>query len=722
MRRNPMRQIDHTIHAMRLAVTLLLTILMLATPLIGLAQDAEPADPAPAPGALQVTLTGTTGLALSGTFAVTDSVGTYQQVAVSGGFGSVGNVAAGPATVTQLGGTTDFALDYAARYVEIPAGGTASVAFPNAFLDADGDGIGDSVDACPAGNDLLDSDGDGIADACDPTPFGDPTPVPTVIPTVEPTMIPTEMPTQAPTMEPTTEPTDATQVIAEDETAELLVEIADEPMIVDDAPVSCQEAAATSPWIASDLDDYPPGGLVTLTGGDWVPGQVVEIFVDDDGIADDEMGEWSHSATVVADEDGTLVYVFNIAPWFVADYTVVATGECSKAETAFTDSVQGGSCIQITPSDVVAPGSYVMFRCTALNNSNPIRVGVTSITAGWQWSFVFSNDQNLAPPAYSSLNWNTSGTASDSSASGAINTAYFFLSPLSSALPGSTGTVSVQIKNPNGTTVQYTSEITAHRAIQGTDVSITCTPSTQTIGVTSTGTVTCTVTAPTIAPEARVTATLTVPNLPEWNRTATPRTGTVTVARTGSQAVTFTLAPTCAAPTTARSMTVTSSLVLSNNFITQPPPVTGPSSSVSAARTSGTALTTRVTAASLDWSRPYAFTASTANPGSLTYAVDATGCSGWDVQVAASSFVSAQGRTIPASNLALTNSSTPVGPNLTRPATSGTLDSSRTVLAASSTDSTSSYTQTLGLNMTVPGGTLIGTYNSTITITAASGP
>jgi hypothetical protein len=717
-----MRQINHTIHAMRLSVTLLLTFLMLATPLNGLAQDAAPADPAPAPspGILQVTLAGSTGHAISGTFAVTDSAGAYQQIAVSGGFGSMGNVAAGPATVTQLSGTVDYALDYAARYVEIPAGGTASVAFTNAFLDADGDGIGDSVDVCPAGNDLVDSDWDGIADACDPTPFGDPTPVPTIIPTVQPTMIPTEMPTLAPTLEPTTEPTEANQVMTEDETAELLVEIADEPMIVDDAPVSCQDAALTSPWIASNLDDYPPGGLVILTSGGWVPGQSIDLFIDDDGIADDEMGPWSHDAIVIADEDGAFTYVFTIAPWFVADYTVVATGECTQAETAFTDSVQDGQCVQVTSSDVVEPGSYVMFRCSSAQN--PIRVGVTSITAGWQWSFLFSSDQNLAPPAYSSLNWNTTGTASDSSASGSINTAYFFLSPLATALPGSTGTATIQIKRPNGTEIQYTSQITAHRAIRASDVTIACTPSTQTIGVTSTGTVACTVSAPNIASEARVAATLTMPNLPEWNRTGTTRTGTVTVARTGSQTVTFTLAPTCAAPTTAQSMAVTSSLVLSSNFITQPPTVTGPSSSISAARTSGTALTTRVTAASLDWTRPYAFTASTANPGSLTYAVDATGCSGWDVQVGASTFVSAQGRTIPASNLALTGSSAPVGPNLTRPATSGTLESSRTVLAASSTDSAASYTQTLDLNMTVPAGTLVGSYNSTITITAASGP
>lgn len=723
-----MRQIDHTIHVLRVTITLALAILILATPFTSFAQDAAPVDPAPVPGGLQVTLAGSTGVGLSGSFAVTDSAGGNQQVWVEGGFGSVGNLAAGPAILTQVSGTPDYAVDGAARFVDIPAGGVATAAFTNAFLDADGDGIGDSVDACPAGNDLVDSDWDGIADACDPTPNGDPTPVPTVVPTLEPTLVPTEIPTaaptleptQAPTLEPTLIPTETASATPEDEAAILLVEIAEEPVIVDDAPVSCQEAAATSPWIVSDLDDYPPGGLVTLTGGDWAAGQVVEILVDDDGIADAEQGEWNHATTVTADDSGAFTYAFNIAPWFVADYTVVATGECAKAETSFTDSVQGGSCVQVTGSDVVVPGSYVMFRCSS--TQNPIRIGVTSITAGWQWSFIFSADPNLAPPAYSSLNWNNTGTASDSSASGNIATAYFFLSPTSSVLPGGTGTAGVQIKRPDGSTILYTSSITAHRAIQASDVTMSCGPASQTIGVTATGTVSCTVSAPSLAPEARVTATLTMPNLPEWNRTGATRTGTVTVSSAGEQTVTFTLAPTCAALTTAQSMTITSSLVLSNNFVTLAPTVTGPSSSVSAVRTSGTVLSTRITTASLDWSRPYAFTASTANPGSLTYAVDATGCSGWNVQVGASPFVSAQGRTIPASNLALINSSAPAGPNLTRPATSGTLETSRTVLAASSTDSTASYTQTLDLNMTVPAGTLVGSYNSTITITAASGP
>ncbi len=41
--------------------------------------------------------------------------------------------------------------------------------------DADGDGVTDSLDVCPGGDDALDGDGDGVPDACDVCPLGDDT-------------------------------------------------------------------------------------------------------------------------------------------------------------------------------------------------------------------------------------------------------------------------------------------------------------------------------------------------------------------------------------------------------------------------------------------------------------------------------------------------------------------------------------------------------------------
>ena len=220
---------------------------------------------------------------------------------------------------------------------ETPTGDTdgdgvdnATDATPNG--DDDGDGVDNAVDACSAGDDAADADGDGTADACDDTPNG-PAPVETAVPTEPAQPEPTaELPTAAP---PTDVPTDAAPT---EETSSVTVEVAEAPQVVASAPVTCAVADAANPWIASDLDDYPPGALVTLTGGGWVAGQKVDIFVDDDGVADAEMGPWSHAAVVTADAGGTLSYQFSLPDWFVANYTVTATGECSTASTAFTDS------------------------------------------------------------------------------------------------------------------------------------------------------------------------------------------------------------------------------------------------------------------------------------------------------------------------------------------------------------------------------------------------
>lgn len=42
-------------------------------------------------------------------------------------------------------------------------------------LDSDGDGVDDSLDICPGGNDTIDTDSDGTPDACDATPNGEST-------------------------------------------------------------------------------------------------------------------------------------------------------------------------------------------------------------------------------------------------------------------------------------------------------------------------------------------------------------------------------------------------------------------------------------------------------------------------------------------------------------------------------------------------------------------
>lgn len=164
------------------------------------------------------------------------------------------------------------------------------------------------------------------------------------------------------------------------------VEVAVDPVeeiVTDPAAVSCVAANATAPWIASDLADYPPGALVTLTGAGWVPGQTVEIFVDDDGVADEWAGSWSHSTTVPADANGDVFYQFNLPDWYVANYSVTATGECSIANTTFTDA---NSKVAISRTAGTTPSVYsnsVTFNATVsrdgggTNSSQPTEGSVT---------------------------------------------------------------------------------------------------------------------------------------------------------------------------------------------------------------------------------------------------------------------------------------------------------------------------------------------------------
>jgi hypothetical protein len=103
---------------------------------------------------------------------------------------------------------------------------------------------------------------------------------------------------------------------------------------------------AFGPFIASEKDDYAPAELVGLVGGNWVPDESVEIVVDDE-----EGRSWRQTGQAVADADGNLAYYVRLPDWFVATYTVTATGQLSgKVTTTFADSVaQGG--IPVTASN-----------------------------------------------------------------------------------------------------------------------------------------------------------------------------------------------------------------------------------------------------------------------------------------------------------------------------------------------------------------------------------
>src|SRR5918993_602293 len=89
---------------------------------------------------------------------------------------------------------------------------------------------------------------------------------------------------------------------------------------------------APAPTIQSDKADYAPGATVTLTGSGWQPGESVHINVNDD------VGQtWSYNHDVTADASGNISDSFNLPDWFVAAYSVTATGSSGTATTSFTD-------------------------------------------------------------------------------------------------------------------------------------------------------------------------------------------------------------------------------------------------------------------------------------------------------------------------------------------------------------------------------------------------
>ncbi len=91
-----------------------------------------------------------------------------------------------------------------------------------------------------------------------------------------------------------------------------------------------------APTIQSDKADYPPGATVILTGSGWQLGESVHIYVNDD-----EGKTWSRDVDVTADESGAIRDEFQLPDWFVATYSVKATGaQSGEATTSFTDAVQ----------------------------------------------------------------------------------------------------------------------------------------------------------------------------------------------------------------------------------------------------------------------------------------------------------------------------------------------------------------------------------------------
>jgi hypothetical protein len=150
-----------------------------------------------------------------------------------------------------------------------------------------------------------------------PAPTDNPAPTPTDSPVVTPA------PTDAPVVTPAPTPTDTPSVTPTPTDTPA-------PAPTDAPPTYVPSGPAT---IASDQADYPPGGHVILTGTNWQAGEPVHLFVNDDFGS-----SWSGNWDVIADGSGTVTQGLDLPNWFVATYTVVATGTTSSVATAtFTD-------------------------------------------------------------------------------------------------------------------------------------------------------------------------------------------------------------------------------------------------------------------------------------------------------------------------------------------------------------------------------------------------
>lgn len=132
----------------------------------------------------------------------------------------------------------------------------------------------------------------------------------------------------------------------------------------------------------------------------------------------------------------------------------------------------------------------------------------------------------------------------------------------------------------------------------------------------------------------------------------------------------------------------------------------------------------------------YSHSAQTTTGTATLTADDSTGSyAGWNVTIQVSDFVHGTDTTknIAASNFALTSAAAPVstagqavdatgGPKVPTTSPVGTLDSPRKTVQASADFGAGSYTQALGVSLTIPAQSAAGTYTGTLTTTIAAAP
>jgi len=150
-------------------------------------------------------------------------------------------------------------------------------------------------------------------------------------------------------------------------------------------PTGTPSPAPLGPTIQSDKEDYPPADTVILTGSGWQPGETVNINVNDD-----EGQTWNRNVDVIADENGGVRDEFVLPDWFVATYSVTATGSSGTIATStFTDAVlpargcPAGSPIVVDTTDDQFDDTSATNECSlreAINAANGDLITSDTIT------------------------------------------------------------------------------------------------------------------------------------------------------------------------------------------------------------------------------------------------------------------------------------------------------------------------------------------------------
>jgi YDG domain len=142
------------------------------------------------------------------------------------------------------------------------------------------------------------------------------------------------------------------------------------------------ETASTAPSLVSDKADYAPGSSVTLTGANWGAQEAVHVRVDDN------VGQtWQYNGDITADDAGNFTLKFQLADYFIAVYSVTATGSSgASATTSFTDAVNSTLFGKDNIEHLTAPteedlGS-VGQAATAISLTCPRGTGLTAKATG----------------------------------------------------------------------------------------------------------------------------------------------------------------------------------------------------------------------------------------------------------------------------------------------------------------------------------------------------